>query len=308
MKRRPSLAGLPGGRRLMLRLTTDCDCACAHCTMQDLRGRPARTAAQAEASLAAGRLAGCDELVFMRGEAARWPGLPGLARTARAMGYRFLQVQTSGRAFARPDLRKGLLAAVDAAEVTLLGPDPATHDAASGVPGSFRETLTGIKVLLGAGKEVLATVPVLKANLDRLDALGPLLSRLDVRRLQLSFPRPVRLLRRVVLAPLARLAEASAAARRAARTASRLGLSVSTEGFPLCHLDAGLRAGAEDAETWDRFRVDDLGRVQDGFGDQIRRARPTPPVCRGCRARRYCPRTWGLYLEVFGSDELRPLR
>jgi len=37
----PGLRGLPGGRRLALRVTVDCDCDCAHCTMRDLRGLPA---------------------------------------------------------------------------------------------------------------------------------------------------------------------------------------------------------------------------------------------------------------------------
>ncbi|MBI5241272.1 MAG: 4Fe-4S dicluster domain-containing protein [Elusimicrobia bacterium] len=297
---------MKGGRRLLLRLTTECDCACAHCTMQDLAGKPGRSFAEAAAALLDGRAAGCDELVLMRGEPALWPGLPELAAAARGLGYRFIQVQTSGRAFCRPGLREGLLAAVDAAEVTVLGPDPETHDAASGVPGSFRETLMGIKALLGAGKEVLATVPVLRRNLSGLDATCVVLSRLGVRRVQFNFPRPVQLSRTVATEPLARLADASAAVRRAARAAAGLGLSVSTEGLPLCHLDAGLRRGAESAADWDRFRVDDLGRVQDGFGSQIRQARPEPPVCRGCRARRRCPRTWGLYLEMFGSAELRP--
>jgi hypothetical protein len=275
--------------------------------MQDLRGRPARTFARAKAGLVAARRARCDELVFMRGEAALWPDLPELAAAARRMGYRFIQIQTSGRTFSRPGLRERLLAAVDAAEVSVLGPDPTTHDAASGVSGSFRETLLGIKTLLGAGKEVLATVPILRRNLSGLGATCAVLSRLGVRRMQFNFPRPVRLSHAAVTAPLVRLAEASDAVRRAARIAARLGLSVSTEGLPLCHLDERLRANAESAADWDRFRVDDLGRLQDGFGDQIRRGRPEPPICRRCRARRRCPRTWALYLKTFGPGELRAL-
>jgi carbamoyltransferase len=302
-----SLRALPGGRRLALRLTTDCDCACAHCTIRDLRGLPARSLEGALRAVAQGRRARCDELVLMRGEPAFWPGLPELAARAREMGYRFIQLQTSGRAFARPGLRERLLEAVDAAEVMVLGPDEATHDRLSGVSGSFRQALMGMKVLLGAGKEVLPSVPVLRDNLERLAAVPPLLGRLGARRVQFNFPRPVQLPRDVVLSPLARLSEAGRAVARAAEAAAALGMDVCTEGLPWCHLPEGLRRGTESAAQWDRFRVDDLRGLHDRFGGQLREARPLPPPCRVCPARAACPRTWPLYLEVFGSSELRPL-
>ncbi|MCX5796968.1 MAG: radical SAM protein [Elusimicrobia bacterium] len=311
IKPRPMAAlppGLPGGRRLALRVTTDCDCDCGHCTMRELRGLPARSLADALSAAAEGRRAGCDELVLLRGEPALWPHLEEFSARARAMGYRFIQVQTSGRAFSRPGLRERLLKAVDAAEVTLLGADADTHDSLSGAPGSFRETLMGMKVLLAAGKEVLPSVAVLRRNLDGLAAVAPLLRKLGARRVQFNFPRPVQMPRDVVTGPLARLSEAGPAVARAAQAAAALGLSVSTEGLPWCHLPRALRQGSESAAQWDRFRVDDLQLLQDAFGSQIREGRPEAPPCRRCAARAACPRTWALYLEIFGSSELRPIR
>ena len=302
-----TLSALPGGRRLSLRVTGDCDLKCPHCTIQDLSGLPPRSLKDALAALEGGRRAGCDELVVMRGEPALWPHLTELAVAARAMGYRFLQLQTNARPFARPRTLARLLAAVDAAEVILLGPDEATHDALSGATGSFREALMGTKALLGAGKEVLVTVPVLRRNFRRLDAVPALLSRLGVRRVQFNFPRPVQMPREVAVEPLLRLADAAEAVGRAAGAAAGLGLSVTTEGLPLCLLDEGLRSGAESAEAWDRFRADDLNGVHDGLGVQIQ-ARPQPPACRICVLRESCPRTWALYLEIFGSAELRTVR
>jgi hypothetical protein len=113
--------------------------------------------------------------------------------------------------------------------------------------------------------------------------------------------------RDVVLGPLARLPEAGQAVARAAEAAAALGLDVATEGLPWCHLPESLRPGTESASQWDRFRVDDLHVLHDGFGGQIREGRPEPPPCRVCRVRSACPRTWPLYLEIFGSSELRPL-
>lgn len=290
-----------GGRRLSLRLTVDCELQCPHCTIADLRGLPPRSYEAALAALADGRRAACDELVIMRGEPCSWPRLAELLTEARAMGYSFLQLQTDARAFARP---QAVLPLIDAAEVVLLGPDAATHDALSGVPGSFREALMGIKALLRASKEVLVTVPVQRGNVARLDAFPPLLVKLGAPRVQFNFPRPVQLARDAVFTPLARLSDAAAAVNRAAAAASSSGLGVSTEGFPLCLLSEDLRLGAETSGDWDRFRSDDLTGVHDGMGAQIT-SRPTPPVCRSCAVKDSCPRTWSLYLEMFGSSELK---
>ncbi|MBI2788293.1 MAG: 4Fe-4S binding protein [Elusimicrobia bacterium] len=290
-----------GGRRLSLRLTVDCELQCPHCTIADLRGLPPRSFESALEALAAGRRAACDELVIMRGEPCSWPRLPELLAAARSMGYTFLQLQTDARSFARSQV---LLPLVDAAEVVLLGPDAGTHDALSGVPGSFREALMGIKVLLGASKEVLVTVPVQRGNLSRLDAVAPLLAKLGAPRVQFNFPRPVQLARDAAFSQLARLSDAALAVNGAAQKAAALGLSVTTEGFPLCLLSSDLRLGAETSGDWDRFRSDDLTGVHDGMGAQIS-SRPTPPACRSCSLKDSCPRTWSLYLEMFGSSELK---
>jgi predicted NodU family carbamoyl transferase/MoaA/NifB/PqqE/SkfB family radical SAM enzyme len=314
-----ALAALPGGRRLLLRLSTACDLACAHCTLRDLaddrarRGLPAaRTTAEALRALREGRQAGCDELVVLRGEAALRDDLPLLVARARAMGYRRVQLQTSGvslasRARLEPLLGRGGAGGVDAFEVTVLAADEPTHDALSGRPGTLRAQLTALAALTRAGKDVLAVVPVLAGNRARMRAIVALLQRAGVRRLQLSFPRPVELGAGVPEAGLLRLSDAAPAIARAAQVAAEAGMSVSTEGVPHCHLPEALRGAGESAEDFARHRVDDLHLLHDAADLAREEERPTPPPCRRCAARARCPRTWGSYLELHGSDELRPL-
>jgi carbamoyltransferase len=313
------LAALPGGRRLLLRLSTECDLACTHCTLRDLvddrarRRLPAtRTTAEALEALREGRRACCDELVILRGEAALREDLPLLVSRARAMGYRYVQLQTSGvslasRARLEPLLGRGPGEGVDAFEVTVLGADERTHDALSRRPGTLRAQWTALAALVRAGKDVLATVPVLAGNHTTLPAIVAMLQKVGVRRLQLSFPRPVELASGVPEAGLLRLSVAAPRIAHAARLAAQAGLSVSTEGVPHCHLPAELRGAGEAAEDFGRHRVDDLHLVHEA-ADRARDAdRPAPPPCRACSARAVCPRTWGAYLELHGSDELQPL-
>ena len=303
------LRALPGGRRLALRATTRCDLACVHCTLGDHPARDVDAAPEdLVRALVAGREAGCDELVVMRGEpTARTDLLPLVAR-ARAMGYRFVQLQTHGRRLSQPAYVQALRkAGVDAVEVMLLGADPALHDALARTTGAFRETLAGLQLAVRAGLDVLVSVAVMRANAPHLRRIARLVQKVGVKRLQLGFPRPVERADGVPTEHALRLADAAAHINRAARYATGIGIIVSTEGVPMCLLDPALHNSPDSAEDFARHRIDDLGLVHERFDRVRERMRPDAAPCRACAARAACPRTWSLYLEVFGSAELRAM-
>jgi carbamoyltransferase len=302
-----TLAALPGGRRLMLRLTVRDDCDPAHAPIADIAHLPDRGFSDAVRALASGRKASCSELVIMRGEASLRPDLAELLGRARAMGYGFIQIQTSGRSLARAGTRALLLPLIDAFEITLFAADAATHDTLTGRPGSLRETLAGAKAAVTAGREVVLLVPVLRRNLSRLLPVAALAAKLGVRRVQFCFPRPVETAGGIQAEALARLSDAAPRIREALRAAAATGLAASTEGVPFCHLDAEQRAGPDSEEKWARFRVDDLNRLEESLASARSGSRPEAPACRGCGVRDSCPRTWAHYLALFGGSELTPL-
>ncbi len=176
-----------------------------------------------------------------------------LLTRARQLGYTFVQLQTHGRRLADAPYARALRqAGVDALEVMLLGADAAVHDRIAGADGAFRDTATGLQLAARFGFDVLVTVPVLRRNGVHLARTMALVHRLGVRRVQLSFPRPVETRDGVPTEELLRLGPASALAARAARHAQKLGLSVSTEGFPLCRLETWLH-GTPDATVFMPF-------------------------------------------------------
>ena len=297
-----ALVAWPGGRRLMLRLNVRCDCDCAHCTIRDLAHLQERSFPEALRALAEGRRARCSELVVMRGEPGLWPALPRLLRRARRMGYRFIQLQTSGRGASRE-----LARLADAFEITLLSARERRHDELARRPGAFRQALMGARAAAAAGRQVLLCVPVLRSNREELHRIPALAVRLGAARVQFCFPRPVETVAGVEAEPLARLADVSPHVRAALRAASRLGLPAATEAIPWCHLDPEQRTGPDSGEDWRRFRVDDLDRLSESLDQARPEARPEAPACRNCRQRRRCPRTWALYLALFGSAELAPI-
>ncbi|MGM0575884.1 MAG: carbamoyltransferase C-terminal domain-containing protein [Myxococcota bacterium] len=303
-----ALAERPGGRRLSLRLTTTCNLDCVHCTLRDAMPYGERTFEGAVRALAAGREAGCDELVVMRGEPTGRADLLPLVRRARAMGYRFVQLQTHGASFADAgELKRALEAGVDAFEMMLLAGTEALHDELAGAPGAFRAIAAALRNVAASERMMLVRVPVLRRNLRSLRKTVRVLHRLGVRHVQLEFPRPVELPRGVVTEPLVALPNAAAHACRAAETARDLGMTVTTEGFPLCHLPEWLHGTPDATEDFGRHRVDDVHMVHDDFRDVRSTVRPGAEPCRRCAVRARCPKTWSLYLEMVGTGELIPL-
>lgn len=293
----------------MLRLSTRCNSACAHCTVADVPADEQRSPEQALAELIAARKRGCDELVIMRGEPTLRPDLPALARAARRLGYRLVQIQTNGRMLCYASYLDRLVAAgVDFFEVSLFGATAATHDAIANEPGAFAQTTAGLRLIAERAQlGHLVTVPVLAANLDELVATVDLVAELGLRRVQLNFTRPVQVDGRWRTELLARLDRAGPSIRAALRRADALKLACSTEAVPLCQLDPEHRAAAETARQFVDVAVVDLHRRHASFANHHREVRPLAPACSSCSVVDVCPTTWAAYQQLFGTDELRPL-
>lgn len=293
----------------MLRLTTRCNSACAHCTVADVPATEERTAEQAVAEIVEARRRGCDELVIMRGEPTLRPELAKLAQAARRIGYRLVQIQTNGRLLCYADYLDRLVhSGIDFFEVALFGATAATHDAISRDEGAFAQALAGLRALAGKPDVGhLVSVAVLAANLHELVACAELVHELGLRRIQFNFTRPVQVDGRWRTDVLARLDDAGPHIRAALSRARSLGLAASTEAVPLCHLEPEDRPAAETARDFVDVRVVDLHRRHESFAAHHREVRPLAPECSACSAASVCPTTWAAYQQLFGTRELRRL-
>lgn len=305
-------------RRLLLRLTVTCNSGCAHCTMGDMEALPDRTTDSAVAELAAARRQGATELVFMRGEPTLRRDLPLLAARARALGYEHVQLQTNGRMLVyEPYLDQLVRAGMTFFEVSLFAPDAELHDEIGQAPGSFEQTVGGLKHLASRGLDHLVTIPVVKANVERLADTVRLVASLGLRFVQLNFTRPVLTPAGWTTHLVPTLTEASPHIREAIALAKELGLHADTEAVPLCHLaledtsiEAMEKAGAagETTTAFEDFHVVDLHREAPSMRVLREETRPEARECEGCRVREICPRTWAAYQELFGTSEFKAIR
>ncbi len=131
-------------------------------------------------------------LVFAGGEPTLRDELPGWVEEARRGGSRRVVVQTNARrlayrAYAATLARSG----VHALDISLQGARAEIHDHHTRAPGSFNQTVAGITSALNERLEVGITTVITRSNFRHLDELVRRAAGMKIRRLHLSFARPL---------------------------------------------------------------------------------------------------------------------
>ncbi len=295
------------GRRLDLKIGFSCNNHCRFCVQGDKRSRigpPEYDDLLAE--LERGREV-TEGVVFTGGEPTLRPELPALLARARELDYRPIQVQTNGRMFASRRYAEELLAA-GASEFSpaLHGHLPALHDHLTRAPGSFAQTVAGIRNLRALGARVITNSVVVRANHRTLPELARLLIALDVAQLQFALVHPVGAVSRAFASLVPRMELLSRPLRSALRVGLEAGVPSVTEAVPSCILP-----GFEGCVVEERIpptRVVDAGvTVEDYTAYRLHEGKSKGPRCPECSQFERCEGPWREYPEHYGFDEFRPL-
>ncbi len=234
---------------------------------------------------------GADALVFSGGEPTGYRGLEDLIAHAKDIGYGRVTVFSNGRRM-RDDKYTDALAkaGLDAALVSVHGPDAPTHESVVGVGKAFEESLQGVDNLLSHGIEVLINTVVSAVNYQRLeDHVDFIATRFSARvRLQLSdlFTTTRVLMSPELHAPYRKL---KPWLEKALIRATCLNLPCCTSLFPLCVLDPFFMDALE-------LREEERETLIAGEGGGPNRRKPKfefhryyLDLCRRCSLRRVCP-------------------
>jgi MoaA/NifB/PqqE/SkfB family radical SAM enzyme len=292
----------------MIRLTTQCNSGCAHCTIADIAHHPDRSPRDVLEEMKRGAAEGCTELVFMRGEATIHPAFMPLVRNARKLGYRHIQVQTNARILvSRANVQKIMHAGVNFFEVSFFGDTAELHDRIDGSDGAFNQASAALTHMRDLNCERMVTVPVVKRNYLRLNEIVDQLRSLGVPRIQFNFTRPVKVGQSWQTAPLVRLSEATPWIRRAMAYCEQYRIISETEGVPLCHLAPEHRMIPDSTTDFSAQQVSDVHRKEDSVANARSSARPMPAVCQDCALSAHCPTTWAAYQQLYGTWEFTPI-
>jgi MoaA/NifB/PqqE/SkfB family radical SAM enzyme len=288
-------------KRHWVRLTRACNNHCIFCLDSDCQDGSFLPYDEIMRDIRGGLAEGATRVILSGGDPTIHPGFIDIIRASAAMGYRWIQAITNGRRFAYPEFTaRALEAGLSEVTVSVHGHEAALHDRLTMVPGSFVQSVAGIRNLLASGKcHVSVDVVMNSMNIEVLHEIIDFFAGLGIREFDLLFIQPFGrawenrdlLLERRHAAPI----------RRALRRAEALGCWAWTNRVPPEYLE-----GMEDTIQDPAKLLDDIGGSRELFRKSIRSG--TLPGCRGekcgyCVLNAYCESLGDLLRILHLTDE-----
>jgi len=251
---------------------------------------------------------GARGLVLTGGEPTLHRHILAVVSAARRMEYDPIQIQTNGRTLAYAHLVQALLkAGATEFSPSLHGSTAAIHDEQTRAPGSWAQSVEGIRNVVAARATVVTNTVVTRRNTSDLPNIVALLGSLGVRHAQLAFVHPVGTAADRFDEVVPRLADVVEPIRQARERARSFGMRLVTEAVPYCFLRGMEELCVE--ESIPATTVVDLdGRMADYSGWRVAEGKAHGDPCRECIDRTRCEGPWREYTERFGWSEFETRR
>jgi len=293
----------PSGQRSFIVVTRKCVNDCLFCTEADRRHLPEPTMEELKKILAVD-CRSFPSIVFSGGEPTLRKEIFELVEYAKDFGYH-VKLFTNGRLFANPEIAEKMAkAGLDSVLVPVHGHNPAIHDKITQRPGSFEQTIAGMKNLASNNVEVqvkiipnkvnyqhlaewasfVASLPYHIVGMDMLVVSGNALKNKDIVSIKLSIMAPY----------IEKAIDILAAA----------GKELYVGSLPLCLVQPKYRSYIKN----DRIKTE----INVGTGQKKEAIITNPgeilmPVCQRCLIKDKCPGTWAAYFKAYGESELKPI-
>lgn len=294
--------------RIDLKVGFRCNNLCAFCVQGDKREKlPAKPWDELRASLADGRRSGAVGVVVTGGEPTLHAEILRIVREAKKLGYETIQVQSNGRAFCYEKFCRSMISAgVNEFGPSLHGSRPEIHDFLTGSPGSFLQTVSGIRNLKRLGVRVITNTVITKPNYRDLPDIARLLASLGVDQFQFAYMhltgragdnKTWLAARKTLIAPFVK---------KALDVGIRAGRRVMTEAIPYCFM-GGYEDCVAEAIIPDTKIFDAETTIEDYTKTRRDEGKTKGPPCRECRYAAPCEGPWREYPELFGWGEFEPV-
>jgi len=252
-----------------------------------------------------------EALVFTGGEPTIRKDLPDLVKHAKELDFKIIQIQTNGRMFAYKKFCEDLIKkGANEFALALHGHTPKLHDSLTTVPGSFKQTTTGIKNLKSLGQRILMNTVITKPNYRYLPQIAKLLVSLGVDQFQFAFIHINHILlesKKLIGEIVPRKSKIMPYVKKGLQVGIDAGVGVMTEAIPYCFMkgyeDYIAEKGIPNGSVYDaEWSIEDYGEYRRTEG------KLKGPNCSKCKYFKICEGPWKEYPHIFGWEEFKPVK
>ncbi|RLC38581.1 MAG: hypothetical protein DRH33_04270 [Candidatus Nealsonbacteria bacterium] len=298
-------------RRVDIKVGFQCFNRCRFCVQGDKRYKfPDRTSEEIKEILRKSR-GRAEGVVFTGGEPTFRPKeLLEWVRYAKELGYKLIQIQTNGRMFSYLSYCKEMIkAGANEFSPALHGSTPKIHDYLTRAPGSWEQTVQGIKNLVSLHQCVITNTVITKPNYKDLPNLAKLLVSLRVNQFQFAFIHINDIIAsnpKLIEEIVPRKTEVIPYVKKGLQIGIDAGVKVMTEAIPYCFMKGYEKYVAErvipESDVFDAdFVVKNYSKYRKNQG------KVKGPNCKKCKYYKICEGPWKEYPQIFGWSEFKPV-
>ncbi len=297
-------------RRIDLKVGFQCNNACRFCVQGDKRKKYPNKSSEEIKEILKKESLDHQGVVFTGGEPTIRKDLVDWVRYAKKVGYKTIQIQSNGRLFAYKKFCKKLInAGANEFSPAIHGSKAEIHDWLTRVPGSFEQTVKGIKNLKSLNQYVLTNSVITKKNYKDLPRLAQLLVGLKVNQFQFAFIHINQIIfddKKLIDQIIPRHSEIESYVKKGLQVGIDAGIKVMTEAVPYCFMKEYEEYIAEkqipDTSVFDHdIELADYGLYRKTQG------KAKGPNCKKCKYDEVCEGPWKEYPKIFGWTEFQPV-
>ncbi|MFB3918580.1 MAG: radical SAM protein [Candidatus Velamenicoccus archaeovorus] len=299
-------------RTLFFRVGYRCNNRCIFCVTGDNKPGTFTSLEILTKALAAYRRS-YDQLVFSGGEPTAREDFFSLMESAFRLGYK-IQIQTNGRLMAKKEFVKRLAAYHPVIYTHLQDYKARAHDVTTNVPGSFWETVAGIRNALAVSRGLYVKIMITRANYRHLQETAKFLKRLGVKGIWFVFLTPHGFARTYFDKVVPTYTQVSPYLKRALQWARKeKNLEIVLEGFPYCYVPRPWRNNLLEGPRLSGRRQLCLHPAEKGRDFRISptherlKDKTKGPRCQRCAYHQRCEGVYRTYAQHHGFDEFKPI-
>lgn len=298
-------------KRLDLKVGFQCNNRCLFCIQGDKRYSCPNKSDKEVRKILERMKKGHDGVVFTGGEPTVRSELIGWVKYAKKLGYKSIQIQTNGRLLSYKNYCKALIkAGANEFSPALHGSNAKIHDSLTQVPGSFEQTVQGIKNLRELGQYILTNSVVTKMNYKDLPNLAQLLVNLKVDQFQFAFMHINQIIShnpQLIEKIVPRYKEAVPYIKKGIDIVVKAGVKVMVEAVPYCFMKGYEKYLSEQYIPFTSVVDNEIELADYGFYRKTK-GKAKGSQCKECKYDRICEGSWREYPEIFGWSEFKPVK